>query len=456
MNASIRRVSTVTIALALLVSLGACQAGGGPISKLLSGARSEKQSKLPGERVSVLLLQQKLEADPRIADVEVRLPPPYENADWLEPGGYASNAMYHLKVGDALERQWRANVGAAADSYSRIMAPPIIAEGRIFVLDAKCYVMALDEATGRELWRKNLAPKREKGRVGFGGGVAFDNGRIFVVTGFGRVHALDPASGKQFWMRNFEVPFHAAPTADGGRLFAVSNDNQLFALAEDDGRELWSDQGISEQAGMLANSSPAVASDAVVVPYSSGELLAYRVQNGTLLWSDSLTRTGPVTPLATISDIAGRPVIDRGRVVAISHSGRLVSIDLKSGERIWTRDIGGIQTPWVAGDFIYLVTSDEELVCLTWDDGRIRWITQLQQWSNPKKNKGDPLVWSGPLLGSDRLIVVSSQGRALSVSPYTGEILGEIKLGEGTFVAPIVAKSTLYILTDGAKLLALR
>jgi outer membrane protein assembly factor BamB len=199
-----------------------------------------------------------------------------------------------------------------------------------------------------------------------------------------------------------------------------------------------------------------VASDAVVVPYSSGELLAYRVQNGTLLWSDSLTRTGPVTPLATISDIAGRPVIDRGRVVAISHSGRLVSIDLKSGERIWTRDIGGIQTPWVAGDFIYLVTSDEELVCLTWDDGRIRWITQLQQWSNPKKNKGDPLVWSGPLLGSDRLIVVSSQGRALSVSPYTGEILGEIKLGEGTFVAPIVAKSTLYILTDGAKLLALR
>ncbi len=455
-NASIRRVCAVTLAFALLVSLGACQAGGGPISKLLSGAKREKQSKLPGERVSVLLLQQKLEADPRLADIEVRLPPPYENADWLEPGGYASNAMYHLKVGDALERQWRAKVGAAADSYSRIMAPPIIAEGRIFVLDAKCYVMALDEATGRELWRKNLAPKGEKGRVGFGGGVAFDNGRIFVATGFGRVHALDPASGKQFWMRNFEVPFHAAPTADGGRLFAVSNDNQLFALAEDDGRELWSDQGISEQAGLLASSSPAVASDAVVVPYSSGELLAYRVQNGTTLWSDSLTRTGPVTPLATISDIAGRPVIDRGRVVAISHSGRLVSIDLKSGERIWTRDIGGIQTPWVAGDFIFLITSDEELVCLTWDDGRIRWITQLQQWSKPKRNKGDPIVWSGPLLGSDRLIVVSSQGKALSVSPYTGKILGEIKLGDATFVAPIVAKSTLYILTDGARLLALR
>jgi outer membrane protein assembly factor BamB len=455
-NDSIHRVCAVTLALALLLPLGACQGGGGPIGKLFSSAKREKQTKLPGERVSVLLLQQNLEADPRLADIEVRLPPPYENADWPEPGGYASNSMYHLKVGEALERQWRAKAGAGADSYSRIMAPPIIADGRIFVLDAKCYVTALEEATGRELWHKSLAPKREKGRVGFGGGIAYDNGRIFVTTGFGRIHALDPADGKQFWMRDYEVPFHAAPTADGGRLFAVTNDNQLFVLAEDDGRELWSHQGISEQAGMLANSSPAIASDAVVVPYSSGELYAFRVQNGTVLWTDSLTRTGPVTPLATISDIAGRPVIDRGRVVAISHSGRLVSIDLKSGERIWTRDIDGIQTPWVAGDFIYLVTGEQELVCITWDDGRIRWITQLPQWRKEKKKSGGSIIWSGPLLASDRLIVVSSAGTAMSVSPYTGKILSEIKLGEGTNVAPVVAKSTVYILTDDARLLALR
>lgn len=456
-SASLRKIGAVMAAFALILSLGACQGGGGnPITRIFGKAPEKKQSRLPGERVSVLLLQQNLEADPRLAEIEVRLPPPYENADWPEPGGYASNAMYHLKVGDALTRRWRTKVGAAADSYSRIMAPPIIADGRIFVLDAKCYVAALDEATGRELWRKSLARKREKGRVGFGGGIAYDNGRVFVTTGFGRVHALDPATGTQFWTRDFMVPFHTAPTADGGRLFAVTNDNQLFVLAEDDGRELWSHQGISEQAGMLANSSPAVASDAVVVPYSSGELYGFRVQNGTMLWSDSLTRTGPVTPMATISDIAGRPVIDRGRVVAISHSGRLVSIDLKSGERIWTRDIGGIQTPWVAGDFIYLITVDEELLCLTWDDGRIRWITQLQQWSKPKKSKGDPIVWSGPLLASNRLIAVSSEGMALSISPYTGEILGEIKLHERTYVAPVVAKNTVFILTDDAKLLALR
>lgn len=452
----IRRVSGVTLALVLLVSLAACQTGGGPLGKILGGAPAKKEKKLPGERVSVLVLQQKLEADPRLAEIEVALPPPYVNAEWPEPGGYASNAVYHLKVGDTLTRKWRANIGAAANADSRIMAPPIVADGRIYVLDAKAHVAALDEATGRELWRVSLARKRENARTGFGGGVAFDNGRIFVATGFGRVHALDPATGKQLWIRDFEVPFHGAPTADGGRVFAVASDNVVHVLAEDDGRELWSHQGIAELAGLLANASPAVVADAVVVPYSSGELYAFRVQNGQMLWSDSLTRTGTLTPMATISDIAGRPVIDRGRVIAISHSGRIVSIDLKSGERIWTRDIGGIETPLVAGEFIFLVSTDEELVCLTADDGRIRWITQLQQWHNQKKKKGGHVLWSGPLLASNRLIVVSSHGRALSVSPYTGEILSEIKIGEGTYVPPIVAKETVYILTEGARLLALR
>jgi len=37
----------------------------------------------------------------------------------------------------------------------------------------------------------------------------------------------------------------------------------------------------------------------------------------------------------------GRPVIDRGLVFANSHAGRLVAIDIRTGERVWTIDVGG-------------------------------------------------------------------------------------------------------------------
>lgn len=60
------------------------------------------------------------------------------------------------------------------------------------------------------------------------------------------------------------------------------------------------------------------------------------------------------------------------------------------------------------------------------------------------------------MLVSDRLIVVSSTGLAVSVSPYTGTTLGKQAFADGTVIAPVVANNTLYILTKNAELLALR
>ena len=183
--------------------------------------------------------------------------------------------------------------------------------------------------------------------------------------------------------------------------------------------------------------------------------MALRVENGTPVWTDQLTRTGTVTSLSALNDIAGRPVIDRDRVFAISHSGRMVSIDLRTGERIWTRDIGGVQTPWVAGDFVFLVTSSQEVLAISRRDGRIRWITPLQRWRNPER-RSDPVEWSGPVLVSERLVLVSSRGEAVMLSPETGEVLGNLSIPGPSMIAPVVANETVYVLTDDARLTALK
>ena len=166
-------------------------------------------------------------------------------------------------------------------------------------------------------------------------------------------------------------------------------------------------------------------------------------------------RTARGTQLADLSDIRGRPILDRGRVIAISHSGRLAAIDLRTGERLWERDIAGVETPWVAGEFIYLVTLDAEVVCLYRRDGRVRWVRALDRYESPRSKSG-PIQWSGPLLAGDRLVLLSSHGQALSLSPYSGEVIGRMSLPDGAAIAPVVADGTLYILTDGGRLLALR
>lgn len=450
-SARLNRHTALTAVLVLMVALGGCSS----IKKTLGMGGDEPKQRVGGDRVSVLSLEQKLEADPNLSETEVRLPAPYVNADWPQPGGYANHAMYHLEIADEIKRAWRSDIGAGAGKRTQILAPPVVANGKVYALDAECRVTAIDAKTGRRVWRENLTPVRQDSEQGFGGGVAYDNGRIFVTTGFGRVHALDAETGEEIWVKDLTVPFHAAPTANGGRVFATTQDNQLHVLAQDDGRELWSYQGIVEQSSLLADASPAVQGEVVVAPFSSGELYAFRVQNGSMAWTDSLTRTGLMTSMETINDIAGRPVIDRDRVYAVSHAGRLVSIDLRSGERIWTRDISGVQTPWIAGDYLYVASSDAELICINALSGHIRWITQLERYRKPKEKK-DPIAWSGPVLAGNRLVLVSSRGRAVSVSPYSGEILGEMKISDGTYVAPVVADGTLYILTQDAELTAMR
>lgn len=409
---------------------------------------------LPGERISVLSLQDTLEPDPRIADLEVRLPRPWRNPDWPQAGGFPNHAMHHLELPDDLATAWEVSVGEGSSSLLRLLAPPIVAGGRVFVMDAESRISAIDANTGERLWRANATPKGEDDGA-LGGGLALDGGVLFVSTGYGDVYALEAETGRVYWERRVGVPMRAPPTAADGRVFVVTYDNQMFALAADDGRVLWNHVGIPEDAGLIGGAAPAVDGDIVVVPYTSGELFALRVENGRVVWSDQLVKAARFTPLAALSDIRGKPVVDRGRVIAISHSGRMAAIDLRTGERIWDRDITGVETPWVSGDFIYVVTTQAELLCLSRRDGRIRWVAQLQRFED-EEDREDPIQWSGPVLVSDRLVLVSSHGRAVSVSPYSGEVLGEMNLPAASFIAPVVADGTLYILSDDAELIALR
>jgi outer membrane protein assembly factor BamB len=410
--------------------------------------------KLTGQRVSVLSLDRRLEPDPALSAIDVRLPQPFLNPAWPEVGGYPDHAMQHLALGDGIKEAWRANIGEGASRYGKITTQPVVADGRVYAMDAEGVVTAVDEQSGRRLWKFDPKPEKESNHA-FGGGVAASGDRIYVSTGYAQVVAVQAATGKEIWRQTVSSPMRGAPTVADGRVFAVTVENQLEVLAADDGHRLWAHNGIPETAGLLGAASPAVEGDIVVVAYSSGEIFALRIENGRPLWTDNLSTARPLGALATLADIHGAPVIDRGRVYAVSHSGRMVAIDLRTGDRVWEQDIGGTHGAWVAGDFVYVLSNDNDLICLTRQEGRVRWVRELPRYENEEKKRG-PLRWTGPVLGSDRLIVVSSNGEAFSVSPYTGKPIGRTEFPDGVFIEPVLANKTLFVLTDQADLIAMR
>jgi outer membrane protein assembly factor BamB len=417
------------------------------------GSKSEIGTKLKGDRLPVLAFEQVLEVDPALRDVPITLPPPFANVDWPQAGGSAGKSMVHLAAGGSLKKIWQQSIGDGESAQRKLLATPVVAGGKLFAIDTKSQVTALDAATGRMLWKRQIKVDKRSGNVAFGGGVAFDNGVLFATTGYGVTVALDASSGAEKWRHDLEIPLRGAPSVADGKVFVITQDNQLVALSADAGKQLWDAVAIVENAGLLGAAAPAISGDTMVIGYSSGELNAIKTDTGQVTWQDNLARTSRLTALASLTDIDASPVIDRGRVFAIGHGGRMVALDLATGERVWERSLGGVSTPWVAGDFLFAVTTDSEVVALTRRDGRIRWVTQLQRYDDVDGRKGR-VAWQGPLLASDRLLLTSSNGHVISLSPYTGEVLSSVKMGDGSWLPPILANGIMYVLTSDAKVIA--
>ena len=263
-------------------------------------------------------------------------------------------------------------------------------------------------------WRGATSPRTLADEVELGGGLAYDGGWLFATLSSGTVIGLNASSGTEVWHQSLLLPLRAAPTVADGRLLVVSADNQLYALDGETGQPMWRHTGFFEGAGLLGGPSPAVGDSVVVVPYSSAEVYALRLDNGRPLWNDTVQRPRRTQGLAEINDIDGMPVIEDSRVYVASYGGQMAAIDLLRGIRVWDIDLASTQTPWLAGDFIYLLTTRGEVVCLLRENGRVRWVSPLPRLEDPDDPSSEPISWTGPILVGDRLLLAGSTGEALS------------------------------------------
>lgn len=453
----------VMLGLSALALAGCGILGGG-------GGGGDKKPKTPtlGQRVAILTAESAVEADPSLADVAVLLPEPGANEDWAQPGGNASKVLEHVSLGLALGADWSQRISGTT-KYERLAAAPVVAEGKVFVVDTFARLHAFDAKTGKDIYTVQIGSKEDtKGGISlitgemtgdrgllFGGGVSYDAGKLFATNGLGDVVAFNAADGKQLWKVRPGGPLRGAPAISEGTIYVMSQDSQLLALSAADGSLSWSAAASSEITGIFGSAAPGIAQGTVVAGFSSGELNAYRYENGRSLWSDALSRTSISTSVSSLADVDASPVIDRGRVFAIGQGGRMVSLELVTGQRLWEINVAGISTPWVAGEWLFVLDADSRLLCIARSNGKVRWISQLRRYDKPKAKKG-VVNWVGPVLAGGRLIVASSDGRLANIDPATGTVQNETKAGGQVTLPLVVAGNTLYVLTDDGRLTAWR
>jgi outer membrane protein assembly factor BamB len=439
----LRRAATVAALAALVAGCGVIGGKHRPVTPTI------------GNRTPILShVGSDVSPDPTLAQVAVVLPPAQVNKDWTTAGGEPDKSLGHVALGDNPQRVWTAQI-AGSSNKERLAAAPVVGNGTLYVVDTNGAVNAFDAATGAKRWEYQLVVSKDLTNTRFGGGATYSNGVVYATSGAGDVVALDASTGAEKWRVKPAGPLRGSPTVEFNSVYAMTQDNQIIALDVTDGHTIWQDAAASGEQGVFGVAAPAAGQSTVIAGYSTGELIAYRYENGRVLWSDALARTSISTSVSTLTDVDADPIIDNGRVYALGQGGRMAAYELVTGQRIWELSLAGISTPVVACEWVFTLTSDARLLAIARATGRVRWLTQLDEYKNQKK-KTNPIFWTGPVLANNKLWIASSLGGVYSVDVTTGQPTLFTDLKSPVSEPPIVADKTLYILSDDGRINAFR
>ena len=428
------------------------------LSLLALVACAEQELILEGERFDIRAELPVDGAQPG-ADLATRsfsAPPTINHTAWTHRGGSVTHNVQHPALGAQLAPLFTVNIGEGHGRKRRITADPVVANGRIFTMDAASRVSATG-SDGAALWARQLVPATDKDSDASGGGLAFADNVVFATTGFGELFALEATSGRTLWRQKLDAPVTSSPTVSDGQVYVITRDSRAWALDVENGRIQWQISGAPSEATLIGGSGPVIANRVAIMPFGSGELVAALKKSGLRVWGSSVAGQRKGRAYATISDISGDPVLFDGVLYAANLSGRVVAIKPSSGERLWTANEGAYSPVLPVGDSVFLLSDEGELLRLDRETGQRIWAERLPYFVNRKvKRRQSIYAHYGPVLAGGRLVVASSDGLIRSYDPETGALVGTTAIRGGAASNPAIVNGVMYVVTTNGQLAAFR
>lgn len=439
---SFQNFSKIICLSVMSLAISACSSFGDNLPNWLGGNSEEV---LEGERISVLAKEGLVEADKSLMNKKMIIPAPKENSKWYQSGGYYNSIVEHPNAPQGFTKHYSIDAGSPNPDDSKLKISPIVAENKLIVMDGRGVLRVYDVNNFKEkFWSRKLQSENEQSNFSLSG-MVYDDGAIYVTSGGHKIFAINIKDGSILWTKSISGITRSAPTASGDMIYVNTLENRLYALNKKDGVIIWSHEGIKENVGTKGVASPSVDDGVVYTAYSSGELYALNYQSGKRMWLDALL-SGNSKGSYILADIDATPIIKNEIVYSVSNDGVMAAIDASNGFRVWEQKIASNSTPWMAGSNLFVITNKNQIICLDADSGRVRWTYELPSYRNEEYKRG-AISWSSPVLAGKHILVVGSHGKMFQLSPYSGELVNEIKVANDVF-APLVVVNNKLILID--------
>lgn len=316
-----------------------------------------------------------------------------------------------------------------------------IADGRVYAADVEGRLMAVDQASGRELWEVDS-------ELRLSGGPGVGEGTLVVGSLDGDVVAFNPDSGSERWRARVSSEVIAPPAVGRGLAIVRVNDGRTYAFSITDGSRRWVyDRGLPPLT-LRGNAAPVVAGDRVILGYDNGTVSAVALADGAQLWEQTVAEPKGRNELDRMVDVDGEIVVSGSEVYVASFAGQILAMDLGSGRPLWNREMSVYAGLALSGDRLLVADKDATVWALDRRTGASLW-------------RQDALAhrWlTAPALTEDHAVFADLEGYVHWLSLQDGSLQARERVGRKPVRATpqIAADGAVYVRGTRGQLVAFR
>jgi outer membrane protein assembly factor BamB len=333
-------------------------------------------------------------------------------------GGCGSKGPEPAKLADfkpsaTVKVAWKANVG---DGGHYIFTPAIHGDS-VFAASNHGDLLRLNASNGKTLWRVDT-------KAALSGGVGIGDNMALVGTAKGSVLAYD-LHGKPLWQSHVSSEVLSSPQAAGEFVVVRSGDSRIFGLDARDGTRRWEYQTTPPPLTLRANPGAIIVENFVIAGMPAGKLVVLNLANGGLVWETVVAAPKGDNELERITDIAGPPLVEAGRVCAATFQGRAACYETQKGGQLWARPASTVGS--LATDDLSLYMSEDtgSVVALDRNTGASVW----------KQDKLSYRILSAPLATGDYVVVGDFEGQVHFLKFEDGSFAARLATDGGSIAA---------------------
>jgi outer membrane protein assembly factor BamB len=354
-----------------------------------------------------------------------------------EPGDPAPLVEFEESL--EVRKVWKTSIGDGMGKQGLSMAP-VYSSGVLYAADYEGRLAAVDAESGGMKWVL-------KTKQAFSGGPGLDDENLYMGTIDGRVIAYERAGGAELWNAQVSSEVLAPPVSADGIVAVRCIDGRVFGLDAVSGRRLWIHDHKVPLLALRGETNLLVRAGIVFVGYDDGAVVALRLNDGSVVWNQTIVSQDGRTELERLADIGQQMVIVASDLIVSSYKSRLVSLAADSGRLLWFKEISsgtGVQV-----DRTNVAVSDkvDDLWILDRRNGSTIWkVDQLT-------NRG----LTRPAFYGDYVVVGDKEGYLHWLDSEIGSFVARNRAGKKGFAAaPLTIGTTMYVLTHDGDLIAYR